>query len=58
VRDADQIIVLDQGRIAESGRHEELIGAAGRYSALVSRDAERATTVPLPPGVPALTAAG
>jgi ATP-binding cassette, subfamily B, bacterial len=48
VRDADQIIVLDQGRIAESGRHEELIGAAGRYAALISRDAELATTSPLP----------
>jgi ATP-binding cassette subfamily B protein len=53
VRDADQIIVLDRGRIAESGRHEELIGAGGRYSALVSRDAELAPSSPLP----ALTAA-
>jgi len=53
VRDADQIIVLDHGRIAETGRHEELIGAGGRYSALVSRDAELATSSPLP----ALTAA-
>src|SRR3954468_8448616 len=43
VRDADQIIVLDHGRIVESGRHEELIRAGGRYSALVSRDAELAT---------------
>ena len=58
VRDADQIIVLDHGRIAESGRHEELIGARGRYAALVSRDAELATTAPLPRELPALTAAG
>jgi ATP-binding cassette subfamily B protein len=58
VRNADQIIVLDHGRIAESGRHEELIGAAGRYSALVSRDAELATTAPPPRELPALTAAG
>jgi ATP-binding cassette subfamily B protein len=57
VRDADQIIVLDHGRIAESGRHEELIGAGGRYSALVSRDAELATTAPLPRELPALTPA-
>jgi ATP-binding cassette, subfamily B, bacterial len=48
VRDADQIIVLDHGRIAESGRHEELLGAGGRYAALISRDAELATTSPLP----------
>ena len=57
VRDADQIIVLDHGRIAESGRHEELIRAGGRYSALVSRDSELATTAPLPPEFPALASA-
>src|SRR3954469_21265316 len=44
VRDADQIIVLDRGRIVESGRHEDLVQAGGRYSALVSRDAELATS--------------
>jgi ATP-binding cassette subfamily B protein len=54
VRDADQIVVLDHGRIVESGRHEELLRAGGRYSALVSRDAQLATTEPAPPGVPAL----
>ncbi len=58
VRDADQIIVLDHGRIAESGRHEELIGASGRYSALVSRDAELTTTAPVAGELPVLTAAG
>jgi ATP-binding cassette subfamily B protein len=40
VRDADQIVVLDRGRVVERGRHEELIGAGGRYATLVSRDAE------------------
>ena len=40
VRDADQIVVLDRGRVAEIGTHDELIGAGGRYAALVSRDAE------------------
>jgi ATP-binding cassette, subfamily B, bacterial len=58
VRDADQIIVLDHGRIAESGRHEQLIGAGGRYAALVSRDAELATTAPAPHELPALAPAG
>ncbi len=38
VRDADQIVVLDGGRVAETGSHEELLAAAGRYALLVSRD--------------------
>ncbi len=40
VRDADQIVVLDRGRVAEIGAHEELIVAGGRYASLVSRDTE------------------
>jgi ATP-binding cassette, subfamily B, bacterial len=40
VRDADQIVVLDRGQVAERGRHDELLAAGGRYAALVSRDAE------------------
>ena len=31
IRDADIIVVMDQGRIVESGSHEELIGRKGRY---------------------------
>ena len=46
IRDADQIIVLDQGRVVESGTHEQLVVAGGRYATLVSRDAEIATAAP------------
>ena len=38
VRDADQIIVLDRGRVAERGTHGELLALGGRYAALVARD--------------------
>jgi ATP-binding cassette, subfamily B, bacterial len=47
VRDADQIIVLDRGRIVEVGRHEDLILAGGRYSALTMRDTELGTAAPV-----------
>jgi ATP-binding cassette subfamily B protein len=30
---ADQIHVMDEGRIVESGSHHELIGSGGRYAA-------------------------
>ena len=40
VRDAEQIVVLDHGRVAETGPHEELLAAGGRYALLVARDAD------------------
>jgi len=36
IRDADEILVLDSGRIVERGTHEELVELGGRYSALLS----------------------
>jgi ATP-binding cassette subfamily B protein len=38
VRDADQIVVLDHGQIAERGTHDQLLEEGGLYAALVSRD--------------------
>lgn len=43
VRDADQIVVLDSGRMAEHGTHGELLTRGGRYAALVRRDARLET---------------
>jgi ATP-binding cassette, subfamily B, bacterial len=42
IRDADEIIVVDRGEIAERGSHYELLALGGHYTALVNRDAAMA----------------
>jgi len=36
IRNADRIIVLSEGMIKETGRHDELLSAGGEYSRLYS----------------------
>ena len=45
--DADQILVLDDGKVVERGRHEQLLAADGLYAELY-RTLVRATVEPLP----------
>jgi ATP-binding cassette subfamily B protein len=48
VRDAEQIAVLDQGRLAELGTHDELIEAGGRYATMVgAQGGDRALGAPV-----------
>lgn len=42
IRDADKILVIDGGRVVESGRHEELLARRGRYYALYTGRLARA----------------
>jgi ABC-type transport system involved in Fe-S cluster assembly fused permease/ATPase subunit len=41
--DADRIVVLHEGRVVESGRHEELLAARGRYAGLWELQRREAT---------------
>ncbi|MFQ5973115.1 MAG: ABCB family ABC transporter ATP-binding protein/permease, partial [Alphaproteobacteria bacterium] len=40
VVDADEILVLDRGRVVERGRHHELLALGGQYAALWARQQE------------------
>jgi ATP-binding cassette, subfamily B, multidrug efflux pump len=42
VRDADQIVVLDDGRVVERGTHASLLRHGGRYAAMYRREIRQA----------------
>ena len=42
VIDADEILVLDQGRIIERGRHSQLLALGGHYASMWNKQREAA----------------
>jgi ABC-type multidrug transport system fused ATPase/permease subunit len=44
IKGADRILVMDRGRVAEQGRHEELLERKGLYAELYARQFNSAET--------------
>jgi ABC-type multidrug transport system fused ATPase/permease subunit len=45
IKNADRIVVVDKGTVAEQGTHEELVNGNGKYAELVKRQLDQATKV-------------
>jgi len=59
VVDADEILVLDHGRVVERGKHRELLEAAGLYESMWRLQQEQARRdLPEVGGAPALSSFG
>jgi ATP-binding cassette subfamily B protein len=50
IRHADQVLVLERGRIVERGSHTELLQGGGRYASLYRQFVSAADLEPLAPG--------
>ena len=48
VRDADEIAVVENGRVIEAGTHAELLALDGRYAAMVTAQAHAGTEASVP----------
>ncbi|KXU29784.1 metal ABC transporter permease [Sphingobium sp. 22B] len=51
VVDADEIIVMEKGRVVERGRHGDLVRADGLYAAMWARQATERDDMPVEPGI-------
>jgi len=51
VVDADEIIVMEKGRVVERGRHGDLVQADGLYAAMWARQATERDDMPMEPGI-------
>jgi ATP-binding cassette subfamily B protein len=56
VTDADEIVVLDHGRIVERGKHLELLARGGAYAQLWAHQREQSAEAVTEPAEPALAA--